>query len=707
MNYCQKCDKNFDNGDTKFCSFCGSPLKAIESSGQSSPEEDADLDFVVTESASATPEFVGGAGTFAQDAEPLEIERPTTESSKPGEAPEFRPGDEDHRPIGQSAPIMPGAYHSDSGANDDVGIDTAETNVQNDNTGPVPLKKLSDEEVESINKNLYGSAEYLSKDAKGQLINKISKLNKKVEFPGNSRKSTIPEPRSEEVSKPQMAPHSKGVAFFYKNYVELQGIKNLHLGDELEFEGRHYQLSPKNLNTRWTWGVGIGFFAIFLIFVGSLFVSDSGNINGQIVGLILTDDNSPFIHGAEIRLVETGDKLKSNGQGFFTFDNLPSGSYSLECYVDGDLVRSEMATVSEGLTTTLTISPDDIADRNSSAKKDKPRAEAETSKSAAKPEVILASATETKQETTPPKTTSSSNSTVNPNEPGKVVLSANVKNAKLVLDGKVMGAGNLTYTSIKPGTHTYQVSADGYQEAGGTIRISPGEKETIKVSLAPMSTQAKSVEYDAEDFYHSAYTALKEQDFETALGDFNKAIELKPSYAEAYFYRGETFAATFDNEAAHDDFIRAAEQFQFKKQSSDAVTAYNRALEINKESIGAHLGRGSLYLQRNETFAAVADFEAAVDIDQRNFQAQYGLGEARFQQGNYKKAIEHFKRARSLDDNNPLVYQYLMLAYMASDDIKEVRKSFDKFEEIASQEQLARFKSDNRFTAVLKVIDSN
>ena len=126
---------------------------------------------------------------------------------------------------------------------------------------------------------------------------------------------------------------------------------------------------------------------------------------------------------------------------------------------------------------------------------------------------------------------------------------------------------------------------------------------------------------------------------------------------------------------------------------------------MDKKSVAAYLGRGNTYLTKKEPRAALADFESAKKYDKRNFQAHFGLGEARFQQANYKKAIKHFKDARSLDPDNPVVYQYLMLSYMSRGEIKDVRKSYEKFRAVATEEQYGEMLRDKRFTAVLEVID--
>jgi tetratricopeptide (TPR) repeat protein len=126
---------------------------------------------------------------------------------------------------------------------------------------------------------------------------------------------------------------------------------------------------------------------------------------------------------------------------------------------------------------------------------------------------------------------------------------------------------------------------------------------------------------------------------------------------------------------------------------------------MNANSIPARLGRGGIYLAKSEEIAAVNDFEVVVDEDKNNFQGYMGLGQARFRQGYYDKAVKHFKSARGADPANPVAYQYLMLSYLADNDIKNVKKTFSKFKEIASPEDMDRFRNDPTYTAVVRIVD--
>jgi len=73
----------------------------------------------------------------------------------------------------------------------------------------------------------------------------------------------------------------------------------------------------------------------------------------------------------------------------------------------------------------------------------------------------------------------------------------------------------------------------------------------------------------------------------------------------------------------------------------------------------------------------------------------------------YEEAIKHFKDARSIEPNNPVVYQYLMLCHMAESNFDEVRRSYAKFAETASENQMRQLQADQRYAAALRVVNGH
>jgi tetratricopeptide (TPR) repeat protein len=288
-----------------------------------------------------------------------------------------------------------------------------------------------------------------------------------------------------------------------------------------------------------------------------------------------------------------------------------------------------------------------------------------------------------------------------------VTLRSNIDGARFELDGSVLGAGNLTYSKIKPGTHNYRVESDGYNPIEGSFTVAAGENYNLAVTLSPMKQATKAEQYTVDDFFHSGQASFKSGDYATAIADFTQTIERKPSHADAHYYRAQAHEGLKMFREAYDDYIRAAEIYRMKKDAGSAINCYNEAVGIDDKATTAYLGRADLYLSRGDVLASIADYDKVVSIDNRNFQGYFGLGEARFKQQQYKKAIKHFKDARSVDSENPLVHQYLVLSYLAIADDKNVKKCYEKFIEFASDDQIKTFREDQRFSGIQRIVESH
>ena len=707
LKHCPRCKSEQIITETGNCTVCSTALEDLPDGSSPQPDDTGQLDIVVTEVPTDDREFVGG-------------EKPGVEESKDQANPRQEVSDNsgninkliDYDPIGVSEPTLPPAadYSNESTSKEEFSPAPSpkSSNSATDKPEKAPaevdgkLQKLSDEDLKEIEHNLYGKNVHLADKEKAEIRSKLNKLDTPEE--SKEADSNYPEsdkrPLLEGLGETPKVSRSKGKAFFYKNYIQLMGRHHLTRHDELIVNGREYHLQPKKLNSALLFSSLAGAFLIVLFIVGSIFLGGPGNGNGTVAGMILDKKGKPFLSGAQVVFPELGIKTESNAEGYFSTSGVPEGTHKIEYYIKKKLIGSDFATVVNDKISMISLSPNI---KKSAKKSSKYAKKSSTKSSSSKSTKKVVQATPTSKQASAPKISSTTTSKVSPRRgPASIKLAANVADARIKIDGKVLGAGNLKYRNIEPGSHKYEISADGYGTRTGTVFLKAGETRTLSVSLQPLSSPVKEKTYSAEDFFQSGRSAFKAGKFEDAIADFTEAINLEPSYPQAYFNRAITKQQLYLQEEAVEDFIRAAEIYRFKKRYSKAITSYNKALQIDDRSISAYLGRAELYLAKGEEIAALADYGNIVRIDRRNFQGYYGLGQARFNQGYYKQAIGHFKNARSINRNDPYVYQYLMLSYMAIDKFKDVKKSYEQFQEVASEKQLREMRSNKRFAAAIK-----
>ena len=687
MRTCPNCTTELvvDGGDR--CPVCNAQLSAI-AEGKSAHEDDAS--FEVTEAHDDERELVGGAGRKSRRHE-LDVEDEAIITSH-----QTNPNAES--PSANRRRTTPPAEHPNT-IPVAAAAETPATNAV-DKSG---ISRLSEKEVESISKNLYGNSKsFLNDREKRDLL-------KKVDAPGHTNQhphvdaANLTEPH--DPNRPRMAKRTRGVAWFYRNWIQVVGQNDLHDQDEIVINDRPYLLRKKRFSPKFVIALASPIAAVLLFFVGSaLTPSISGK--GRLVGFVTDQSGQPLSQSATIRIADLGQSFKTNGQGFFVSDLIKSGSHKIECIVNGGVIGADYATIVSGEITTLKLSPV-YAQQNQPTKQPLTQSVYEQPASQS-PSPAVAQERPAQPRTGSPRANSNTDSdAAGGDSNARLLLDADIEGATLSLNGRVIGAGNLTYARLKPGHYDYEIAKDGYRTVKGTVDLSAGKTTSLAVQLTPQKTPATKPSVPVEEqHYEAALAAVGQSDFTTAENEFAAAIQARPSYAAAYTGLADLKSKTGRNPEASEDYLRAAEIYRVAGDMGKALIAYNGAIRTDKTSTAALAGRGNLYLARGEQIAAIADYEQLITLDRRNVQAYYGLGLARFSQGNPKQAIKHLKDARSLDPKSADIHEYLMLCYFATDNIKEAKESYNDFMSVANDSQVKSMKSNPKFGAVLRVVDN-
>jgi len=110
----------------------------------------------------------------------------------------------------------------------------------------------------------------------------------------------------------------------------------------------------------------------------------------------------------------------------------------------------------------------------------------------------------------------------------------------------------------------------------------------------------------AQYYYEQGDEHFKAGNLDQAITDYNRALEINPRDAEAYNNRG----------IAYDD----------KSQHDQAITDFNRALKINPRLAGAYNNRGFAYDLKGQYDQAITDYTMALKIDPRYAEAYSNRG---------------------------------------------------------------------------------
>ena len=247
------------------------------------------------------------------------------------------------------------------------------------------------------------------------------------------------------------------------------------------------------------------------------------------------------------------------------------------------------------------------------------------------------------------------------------------------------------------------VSKPGYTDYTEIVTVSKNKTKTVKANLSRKADESEKT-LSANDYFDLGNNALTDANYKTAITEFTKAIQLSPNHIDSYSKRAEAYASIGDNNKAAADYIRLGEIYKFKKQNSRAITQFSSALKYSKNSIAALVGRAGARMDKGEYRSALFDYSSAIDIDNQFYPAQFGAGIAKYNLGDNKNAEKYFKKAKKINSSDPRLYHYLMLNYLARDNIKQVKKTYSQFKDVAGSNELAEFKSSSRFAPVVRII---
>ncbi len=133
---------------------------------------------------------------------------------------------------------------------------------------------------------------------------------------------------------------------------------------------------------------------------------------------------------------------------------------------------------------------------------------------------------------------------------------------------------------------------------------------------------------DFADAYYNRGITLKELGrLNEALQNYDKAIQLKPDFAKAYNNRG----------AALQDLGRLDESIQ----------NYDKAIQLKPDYAEVHFNRHALLLNPDDLMPAIQCMEKAIDIDPLNMHYRFVLGMLWDYSGDTQKATPHFNMVES------------------------------------------------------------
>ena len=172
-------------------------------------------------------------------------------------------------------------------------------------------------------------------------------------------------------------------------------------------------------------------------------------------------------------------------------------------------------------------------------------------------------------------------------------------------------------------------------------------------------------------FYNNRGLNYKEnREFDRAIKDFDKALELNTDFAEVYNNRGNVYRSTSDFSKAFEDYNMAirlkpnfAEAYNnrgvaygIKDQVDKAITDFDKAIGLSPAFADAYCNRGNAYLLTGDVDKAIEDYSRSIKHAPKDAMSYSNRGVAYLRKGEFDKTIEDASAAIALDEKLPNAY---------------------------------------------------
>ena len=174
--------------------------------------------------------------------------------------------------------------------------------------------------------------------------------------------------------------------------------------------------------------------------------------------------------------------------------------------------------------------------------------------------------------------------------------------------------------------------------------------------------------------------SLFDSEHDRAVDVWTELLELYPDDAELCYFRAEAYFNKRDWDLAIDDYTKALELDEekiyeeetysnrgtayFNKQDwNKAIADYTRAVSLNPDNISAYFDRGAAYFNKQDWDQAIADYTDVIERNLGNKESYRRRGMAYIKLSDHRLASEDFTEAIRLDPYNSELYEMRSNAY--------------------------------------------
>lgn len=162
----------------------------------------------------------------------------------------------------------------------------------------------------------------------------------------------------------------------------------------------------------------------------------------------------------------------------------------------------------------------------------------------------------------------------------------------------------------------------------------------------------------ANSFYESGNSWLGKKEYDKAIEDYSKAIELKPDFLSAIYNRG----SSWDEKGNYDK----------------AIEDFTRVIELKPDHHSAYNNRGISWKRKGNFEKAIEDYTTAIGLKPDYANAFYNRANSWRASGNYDKSIEDYTRAIELQPNDAGIFNNRGISWKSKGNSDKALEDYNK-----------------------------
>jgi tetratricopeptide (TPR) repeat protein len=167
-----------------------------------------------------------------------------------------------------------------------------------------------------------------------------------------------------------------------------------------------------------------------------------------------------------------------------------------------------------------------------------------------------------------------------------------------------------------------------------------------------------------------------------AIEEFNRAIDLEPDFASAYFGLADAYTVL----SRVDPAVTYAEAYAKAEENAQ------KALELDESLSEAHVAVGLVSLELHwDVSTADRHYQRAIELNPNNAIAHLYYRQLLDAFGRHEEALEHILKARELDPLNPFINANVSCAYLYSGSYEQAIEASQETREIHPDNWVARW----------------